>query len=105
MAFDPALATAQYIDSLGPAALAKAEAYTTGGHWLLLWGLLVSALLTWGFVRSGLLGRLEQRWASRGPFLRSVLMASRSPTSWPKAPFQRLSVPCWAPSSSAASTR
>jgi len=75
MAFDPALATAQYIDSLGPAALAKAEAYTSGGHWLLLWGLLVSALLTWGFVRSGLLGRLDQRWSARGPFLRSVLVA------------------------------
>ena len=76
MAFDPALATAQYIDSLGAPALAKAAAYTTGGHWLLLWNLLVSALVTWGFVRSGWLGRLEQRWSARGPFLRSVLIAA-----------------------------
>ena len=30
MAFDPQAATRAYIDGLGPAALAKAEAYTTG---------------------------------------------------------------------------
>jgi STE24 endopeptidase len=44
MAFDPQAATAAYIDALGPAALEKAAAYTTGGHWLLLWGLLVTGL-------------------------------------------------------------
>lgn len=38
MTFDPAVATAAYIDGLGPEALAKAAAYTTGGHWLLLLG-------------------------------------------------------------------
>ena len=31
MAFDPAAATAAYIDGLGPEALVKAAAYTTGG--------------------------------------------------------------------------
>ncbi|MFM7067186.1 MAG: M48 family peptidase, partial [Gammaproteobacteria bacterium] len=75
MDFDPSLATAQYIDALGDPALAKAAAYTTGGHWLLLWGLVVSALMTWGFVRTGLLYRMEQRLMLRGPFLRSVLVA------------------------------
>ena len=49
MAFDPVGATAQYIDSLGAPALAKAAAYTTGGHWLLLWNLVVTALVTWVF--------------------------------------------------------
>ena len=39
MTFDPSAATAAYIDGLGPEALAKAAAYTSGGHWLLLWGL------------------------------------------------------------------
>lgn len=58
MSFDPAQATAAYIDSLGPEALAKAAAYTSGSHWLLLWGLLVSAVTTWLLVRSGLLERL-----------------------------------------------
>lgn len=76
MAFDAAIATAQYIDSLGGPALAKAAAYTTGGHWLLLWNLLVTALVTWGFIRSGLLARVERHWSARGPFLRSVLVAA-----------------------------
>lgn len=65
MSFDPAAATAAYIDSLGPEALAKAEAYTVGGHWLLLWGVLVSALVTWLIVRSGLPDRLQTRLRHR----------------------------------------
>lgn len=74
MAFDPAAATAAYIDSLGPEALAKAEAYTAGNHWLLLWGLLVSALATWLLVRSRLLERLQARFAGR-PNLAAFLVS------------------------------
>ena len=55
MTFDPRLATAQYIDSLGAANLQKAHDYTVGGHWILLWGLVVSALVTWLIVRSHVL--------------------------------------------------
>ena len=62
MAFDPVAATAAYIDGLGPEALAKAKAYTTGGHWLLLWGLIVSLVVTWIIVRSGLLDRIARRF-------------------------------------------
>jgi len=58
MAFDPVAATAAYIDGLGPEALAKAQAYTVGGHWLLLWGLVASFVATFILVRSGLLDRL-----------------------------------------------
>jgi STE24 endopeptidase len=76
MAFDPASATAQYIDSLGAPALAKAAAYTSGGHWLLLWGLVVTALVTWVFVRSGLLDKVSQRLSGRGPFLRAFLVCA-----------------------------
>ncbi|MFN3370683.1 MAG: M48 family metallopeptidase [Sphingomonadaceae bacterium] len=65
MSFDPAAATAAYIDSLGPEALAKAAAYTSGSHWLLLWGLLVSALATWVIVRLGWLDRLQARLGAR----------------------------------------
>jgi STE24 endopeptidase len=71
MAFDPNAATAQYIDSLGPAALQKAHDYTVGKEWMLLWGLLVSALVTWLVVRSGLLDRLEARIAPRRKNLRA----------------------------------
>ena len=60
MTFDPRLATAQYIDSLGAANLQKAHDYTVGGHWILLWGLVVSALVTWVIVRSHVLDRVER---------------------------------------------
>jgi len=71
MAFDPQAATAAYIDSLGPGALAKAAAYTTGNEWLLLWNLLVSALITWVVVRWGVLDRVASRLGRRGPNLRA----------------------------------
>lgn len=73
-ALDPVAATAAYIDSLGPAALEKAREYTTGNHWLLLWGLVVSALVTWVIVRSGVLDRIAQRFpgANRRVFLAGV---------------------------------
>jgi STE24 endopeptidase len=74
MSFDPAAATAAYIDGIGAEALAKAAAYTTGSHWLLLWGLLISALVTWVIVRSGMLERLSTSLATRGSFLRTWLI-------------------------------
>lgn len=61
----PAAETALYIDSLGPEALAKAQAYTTGNHWLLLAGLAVSVLVAWLIVRSGLLDRLTTKLSGR----------------------------------------
>lgn len=74
MRFDPATATATYIDGLGAEALAKAAAYTTGGHWLLLWGLVVSAIVTFAIVRTGLLERLSAKLERRGWFLRTWLI-------------------------------
>jgi STE24 endopeptidase len=76
MSFDPQAATATYIDSLGAEALARAAAYTTGGHWLLLWNLAVSALITWLIVRSGVLERLQARFSGRGVNLRTWLVAA-----------------------------
>ncbi len=73
MNFDPAKATAAYIDSLGPEALAKAAAYTTGSHWLILWGLVVSGILTWIVVRAGWLDKLWARLGARGWALRTYL--------------------------------
>ena len=75
MAFDPNAATARYIDSLGPAALHKAHDYTVGGHWMLLWGLLVSALVTWLIVRSGALDRLSARMAAKRRNLRAFVVS------------------------------
>ena len=70
MAFDPATETARYIDSLGPEALQKAESYTIATHWMLLAGLVVTAIVTWIVVRSGLLDRLSVKLHNRGWALR-----------------------------------
>jgi STE24 endopeptidase len=65
MAFDPNAATARYIDSLGPATLLKAHDYTVGKEWMLLWGFLVTALVTWLIIRSGVLDKLQSRIPDR----------------------------------------
>ena len=75
MSFDPQLATAAYIDSLGAEALAKAEAYTQGGHWLILWGLVVSVLASWIVVRGRWLDRLDARKPGKGPNRRAFVLA------------------------------
>jgi STE24 endopeptidase len=72
MLFDPAAETARYIDSLGPAALEKAASYTSGSHWLLLGGLLVSALVTWIIVRLALLERISAKLERRGWAVRTL---------------------------------
>jgi len=75
MAFDPKAATAHYIDSLGAANLQKAHDYTVGGHWMLLWALVVAAVITWLIVRSGLLDRLDARLGERRRNLRAFLIS------------------------------
>ena len=52
MKFDAEQATQDYINSLGNQALEKAAAYTSGNHWLMLGGLLVTVFVTWLIVRS-----------------------------------------------------
>ena len=75
MSFDPQAATAAYIDALGPAALEKAAAYTTGSHWLLLWSLLVTGLFAWVVVRWGVLERISARLQKRSANLRVFCVA------------------------------
>lgn len=70
MAIDPAAETARYIDGLGSEALAKAAAYTTGSHWILLWGLVVAAVITLLVVRWGVLDKLSARLGGRSFFIR-----------------------------------
>jgi len=65
--FDPAAATAAYLAALTPAQHAKAQAYTQGGHWLLLWGALVTVAAAWLILRSGVLVRLRMRLERAGP--------------------------------------
>jgi STE24 endopeptidase len=74
VAINPAAETARYIDGLGPEALQKAADYTIASHWMLLWGLLVSALVTWIIVRLGLLERISAKLEKRGWALRTWLI-------------------------------
>ena len=70
---DVQAATARYIDSLGPAALQKAHDYTIGREWMLLWALVVSAVVTWLIVKSGVLdklsGKIGDRWRNLRAFV------------------------------------
>ncbi len=75
-AFNPEAATNAYIDGLGTEALAEAADYTIGNHWLLLWGLLVSALVTWIIIRSGLLDRLADKLSARGFAVRTWIICA-----------------------------
>jgi STE24 endopeptidase len=75
MAFDPNAATAHYIDSLGPAALQKAHDYTVGKEWMLLWGVVVAAIVTWLIIRSGALDKLDAKFAERRHNLKAFLIA------------------------------
>ena len=66
MAFDPIAATDAHMSALSAAELALSRDYTTGNHWLILGGLIVSAIVTWIIVRTGVLDRvfglLSDRW-------------------------------------------
>jgi STE24 endopeptidase len=75
MTFNPAAETARYIDGLGPAALEKAASYTIASHWMLLWGLLVSALATWIIVRLGILDKVSAKLERRSWALRTWLVS------------------------------
>lgn len=65
--FDPAAATAAYLATMSPAAMAKAIAYTHGKEWLLLWGWLVSLAEAWIIVRLGVLSRVRASLERNGP--------------------------------------
>ena len=76
MSFDPQAATRILIDGLGTEALAKAEAYTTGNHWMLLWGIVVSAIAAWLLVRSGVLDKVYGKLEARSRWLRTLAVAA-----------------------------
>jgi len=75
MSFDAQAATAAYIDALGAAALAQAQAYTQGSHWLILWGLVVSVLASIIIVRGNLLARLDAWMQGKGPKRRAFVLS------------------------------
>lgn len=60
MTFDPQAATAAWLATLSPADTAKAVAYTQGGHWLILWGFVVSIIVAWIIIRTDVLGKVRE---------------------------------------------
>jgi STE24 endopeptidase len=77
MAFDPAAATAAYLNTIPADVQARSIAYTEGGYWLLLWGFLISTLITWMILRSQILVRWRERLehSRPRPVLASFLVA------------------------------
>jgi STE24 endopeptidase len=59
-AFNAKAATDAYLAALSPAVHLKATHYTQGGHWLLLWGWVVTVAACWLIARSRLLPKLAQ---------------------------------------------
>ncbi|BDI59446.1 M48 family metalloprotease [Qipengyuania nanhaisediminis] len=77
MSFEPQAATAAWMNTLSAEELELARAYTTGNHWLILAGLIVSAIVTWLIVRSGVLdwafSKISDRWQNLRVFAVALL--------------------------------
>jgi STE24 endopeptidase len=63
--FDPAAATSQYLATLDPAVVARAQAYTQGQHWLLIASKILAIIVCVLLLRSGLLRRVGDRISSK----------------------------------------
>ena len=66
----------RFMSQLSQEELALARDYTTGNHWLTLWGVIVSAIITWVIVRSGILDKAYARLEERSRALRTFLVAA-----------------------------
>ena len=65
MSIDPAAETARWLATISPEDLERAVAYTRGGHWLLLWGAIVSIVVAWIIIRTGILSGIRERLERR----------------------------------------
>ncbi|WP_439478505.1 M48 family metallopeptidase [Brevundimonas sp.] len=61
MSIDPAAETARWLATISPEDLERAVAYTRGGHWLMLWGAIVSIVVAWIIIRTGILSGIRDR--------------------------------------------
>ncbi|MDP5102531.1 MAG: M48 family metallopeptidase [Erythrobacter sp.] len=75
-ALTPAQEAARLVDTLGPEALAKAQAYTTGNHWLLIAGVAVSLLVAFVMVRLKLLDRIAARFGEGRRFFATFTVSA-----------------------------
>lgn len=63
--FDPKTATETLLNALPAAARLKAVHYTQGGHWLLLWGVLIGVIVCFAIARLRILPALRRRIEAR----------------------------------------
>ena len=75
MSFDVQAATDNYINALGPEALAKAAAYTSGSHWTLLWGFLISTAVAWLVIKLQVLDKIEGKLSHKSLWFRSFAIS------------------------------
>jgi STE24 endopeptidase len=66
-AFDPVAATATYVATMSPAALAKAIAYTHEKEWLLVGNVAVNVVVSFLILKSGILRRIRDRMERTKP--------------------------------------
>ena len=64
--FDVDRATAHYLAMLSPAARARSDAYFDGGLWLNLWSTLITLVVCWVILRTGLLVRVRDKLRRQG---------------------------------------
>ncbi len=78
MTIDAAAETARWLATLSPEDTARAISYTRGGHWLILWGALVSLFVSWLIIRLGWLARIRDRLekSKRRPVLVSLAVGA-----------------------------
>ena len=72
----PTQEAARLVDTLGPDALAQAQAYTTGNHWVLLINVGVSLLVALVMVRLKLLDRVAARFGDPRRFLATFTVSA-----------------------------
>jgi len=67
MSVDVEAETARWLATIPPEDMERAIRYTQGGHWLILWGLLISVVIGWLIIRSGVLSGLRDRLNQNRP--------------------------------------
>lgn len=67
LAVDPVAETQKLIDTLGPEALARSNAYFEGGYWLILWNFLIGLAIAWLLLSGRRSARTRDWLAARLP--------------------------------------
>src|ERR1700676_3527955 len=58
--FDPEKATSELLNTIPASTRDKANNYSEGGHWLILWNFTYATLIAWIFLFGGLSARLKK---------------------------------------------